>query len=122
MEFIAKGGGTLLETDFRKEIRDRAVVSLFAEVPILINRLENERLETAHCGLHRRRGATDSVSTGTAAIRMSIAWSMVGHRAVVRQHLLGLFEDKALGGSSLKSPSIMSPSAAYEPCVPGLST
>ena len=101
-EFIALGGGTLLETDFRKEIRDRAfVVSLFAEVPILINRLENER------------SSRPLIADSTEDVEQQILSLLARRRSAYLDvdcvvdvsdiepescaiHLLGLFEDKAV--------------------------
>ena len=101
-EFIALGGGTLLEPDFRKEVRDRAfVISLFAEVPILAKRLEKER------------SSRPLIADATEDLEQTIVSLLAGRRNAYLDvdcvvdvsdiepercaiHLLGLFEDEAV--------------------------
>ena len=101
-EFIALGGGTLLEAGFREMVRHRTfVVSLFAEPSILVERLEENRstrpLLAESTGrledriislLEQRRSAYLDVDCV-----IDVSGIELEHCAM---HLLGLFEEKVV--------------------------
>ena len=102
-EFIALGGGTLLEADFREEIRDRAfVVSLFAEPSILMERLDKTR--SVRPLIDESTGPLEERIIDLLARRRSayldvdcvVDVSEIAPEHCAR-HLLGLFAEKAVG-------------------------